>query len=62
MVNITAGKLFWKPLKGKHFSSQMSAFLVDGKMITDKGGIRDMRTDHFEALSTPLAGTGFEYN
>ena len=35
----------------------MSAFLVDGKMITDKVGIHDMWAcaDHFEALGTPLA-------
>ena len=31
-------KVFWKLLKGRRCSSQMSAFLVDGKMITDKGG------------------------
>ena len=36
----------------------MSAFLVDGKMITAKGGIRGMWADHFEALGTPLAGMG----
>ena len=35
-------RLFWKLLKGQRCSSQMSAFLVDGKMITGKGGIRDM--------------------
>ena len=38
-------KLFWKLLKGQHCSSQLSASLVDGKMITDKGGIRDMWVD-----------------
>ena len=53
-------KLFWKLLKGQRCSSQMSAFLVDGKMITDKGGIRNMSADHFEALGTPLAGMGFD--
>ena len=30
-------KLFWKLLKGQRCSSQRSTFLVDGKMITDKG-------------------------
>ena len=29
-------KLFWKLLKGQHCSSQLSALLVDGKMISDK--------------------------
>ena len=55
-------RLFWKLLKGQRCSSQMSAFLVDGKMITDKEGIRDMWADHFEALGTPLAGMGFDDN
>ena len=55
-------RLFWKLLKGQRCSSQMSAFLVDGKMITDKGEIRDMWADHFEALGTPLAGMGFDDN
>ena len=50
-------KLFWK-----RCSSQMSAFLVDGKMITDKGEIRDMWADQFEALVTPLAEMGFDDN
>ena len=55
-------KLFWKLLKGQRCSSQMSAFLVDGKMITDKRVIRDMWADHFEALGTPLVGMGFDDN
>ena len=55
-------RLFWKLLKGQRCSSQMSAFLVDGKIITDKGGIRDMWADHFEALGTPLVGMGFDDN
>ena len=29
-------KLFWKPLKGQWPTSQMSAFLVENKLITDK--------------------------
>ena len=40
----------------------MSVFLVDGTMITDKGGIRDMWADHFEVLGAPLAGMGFDDN
>ena len=40
----------------------MSAFIVDGGVITDKGGIRDMWADHFEALGTNLAGMGFDDN
>ena len=55
-------KLFWKLLKGQRCSSQMRAFLVDGKMVTDKGRMRDMWADHFEALGTPLAGMGFDDN
>ena len=35
-------KLFWKLLKNRKSSSQMSAFLIDGKMITDKNDIREM--------------------
>ena len=31
----------------------MSAFLVNGKLITDKNKIREMWADHFEALGTP---------
>ena len=31
----------------------MSAFLVNGKLITDKNKISEMWADHFEALETP---------
>ena len=31
----------------------MSAFLVNGKLITDKNKIREMWADHFEVLGTP---------
>ena len=34
-------------------SSQMSAFLVNGDLLTDKKAIRAMWADHFEALGTP---------
>ena len=46
-------KLFWKVLKGQKSSSQMSAFLVNGSLITDINEIRNMWADHFEALGTP---------
>ena len=29
-------KLFWKVLKGQRSTTQMNAFLIDGKLITDK--------------------------
>ena len=45
-------KLFWKLLKGQKSSSQMSAFLVNGSLITDINEIRNMWADHFEALRT----------
>ena len=44
---------FWRLLKGQRSTSQMTTFLVDGKLITDKKQIREMRADHFEALGTP---------
>ena len=44
--------LFWKLLKGQKSSSQMSAFLVYGSLITDINEIRNMWADHFEALGT----------
>ena len=31
----------------------MSAFLVNGRLITNENDIRDMWADHFEALGTP---------
>ena len=46
-------KLFWKLIKSQRSSSQMSAFLVNGNLLTDKSAIRDMWADHFEALGTP---------
>ena len=33
-------KLFWKLLKGQRSTTQMNAFLIDGKLITDKNDIR----------------------
>ena len=46
-------KLFWKLLKGQKSSSQMSAFLINGSLVTDKTAIHNMWADHFEALGTP---------
>ena len=45
--------LFWKLIKGQRSSSQMSAFLVGGKLITDKDSFRNMWADHFEFLGKP---------
>ena len=46
-------KLFWKLIKSQRSSSQMSAFVVNGELLTDKNKIRDMWADHFEALCSP---------
>ena len=46
-------KLFWKLLKGQRSTSQMSAFLVKDKLITDKNLIQEMWVNHFETLGTP---------
>ena len=55
-------KLSWKFLKGQRSTSQMSAFLVENKLITDKNLIREMWADHFEALGTPLVTENFDSN
>ena len=31
----------------------MSAFFINGNLLTDKSAIRDMWANHFEALGTP---------
>ena len=41
-------KLFWKLLKNRKSSSQMKAFLIDGKMITEENDILEMWAEHFE--------------
>ena len=46
-------KLCWKLIKSQRSSSQMSAFVVNGKLLTDKNKICDMWADHFEALGSP---------
>ena len=43
-------KSFWKLIKSQRSSIQMSAFLVNGKLITDKYDICDMWAGHFEEL------------
>ena len=53
-------RLFWKLLKGQKSSSQMSAFLVNGSLITDINEIRNMWADHFEALGTPLESATYD--
>ena len=47
-------KLFWMLLKGQWSTSQMTAFLVDGKQI------REMWVDHFEALGTPSVSVRYD--
>ena len=37
----------------------MSAFLVDGKTITDKNDIREMWAEHFEKIGTPSTNANF---
>ena len=53
-------KLFWKLLKGQKSSSQMSAFLVNGSLITDINEIRNMWADHFEGLGTPSESATYD--
>ena len=53
-------KLFWKLLKGQKSFSKMSAFLVNGNLLTDRNLIRDMWADHFEALGTPSEDEYFD--
>ena len=53
-------KFSWKLLKGQRSTSQMSAFLVENKFITDKNLIREMWADHFEALGTPSVNENFD--
>ena len=58
----SAKKLFWKFLKGQRSSSQMSAFLVEDKRITDRNLIREMWINHFESLGTPSNSETFDSN
>ena len=56
------GTLFWKLLKGQLSTSQMSTFLVENKLITDKNLIPDMWANHFEMLCTPSVNVNFDSN
>ena len=38
----------------------MSAFLVNGNLLTDKSAIRDMWDNHFEALGTSSENSNFD--
>ena len=55
-------KTFWRLLKGQRCSSQMSAFLVNGELITDNNKIRNMWADHFKALGTLSSNTNYDNN
>ena len=54
-------KLFWKLLKGQRSTTQMNAFLIDGKWITDKNDIRDLWANHFEDLGKPSVSPCFDH-
>ena len=55
-------KLFWKLLQGQRSSSQMSAFLVEDKLITEKNLTCEMWANHFEAPGTPLGSGNSDSN
>ena len=55
-------KLFWELLKGQRSTSQMSAFLVENKLITDKTLTREMWADLFEAVGTLSVNENFASN
>ena len=54
--------LFWKLIKGQRSSSQISVFLIGGKLITDKNLIRNMCADHFDFLGKPSSNANFYSN
>ena len=56
----TDENLFWRLLKERRSNSQMTAFLVDGKIITKKKQILDMWADHFKALGTPSVSARYD--
>ena len=56
----TDEKMFWRLLTAQRSSSQMSAFLVNERLITNENAIRDMWADHFEALGTPTVNLNFD--
>ena len=53
-------KHFWRLLKGQRSTSQMTAFLVDGKLITDKKQSCEMWADQFEALGTTSVSVRYD--
>ena len=55
-------KLFWKLIKSQRSSSQMTAFLVNDTLLTDRGKIRQMWADHFKTLGTPSVNDNFDNN
>ena len=55
-------KLFRKLLKGQCSTTQMNAFLTDGKLITDKNDIHDMWANHFEDLGKPSVSPSFDHD
>ena len=60
VVAETDEKLFWKLLNGQLSSSQMSAFFVNGELITEENDKSEMWADHFEALGTPTVSLNFD--
>ena len=56
----TDEKMFWRLLRALRSSSQISAFLVNGSLITKENDIRDMWADHFEALGTSTINLNFD--
>ena len=56
-------KLFWKLLKGQRSTTQMNAFITDGKLVTaDKNHIRDMWANHVEDLGKPSVSPSFDHD
>ena len=55
-------KLFLNLLKAQLSTSQMRAFLLENKLITDKNLIREMWADHFDALGTPSVNVNIDSN
>ena len=53
-------KTFWRLLKGQRCSLQMSTFLVNGELITDKNEICNMWADHFGALGILSSNTNYD--
>ena len=47
-------------LKAQRSSSQISALLVNGNLLTDKNAICDMWADHFEVLGSPSENSNFD--